>query len=89
MAPLHELHLIEQHLQVPLGKTVGATFTKVAADDDRDEEAAHHRWLVVELGGDEVDDDGRALRVPNQDDRLAVAMGEEPLPGGEHCRKRR
>jgi hypothetical protein len=58
---------------------------EVPADQDRDEQATQYRRLVVELGGDEVDEDRRALGVPDQDDRLAAGVAQEPLPGGEHA----
>lgn len=60
-------------------------YLEVAADDDRHEEAAQDRRLVVHLGGDEVDEDGRPLRVPDQDDRVALGIGEERPPGGQHA----
>ena len=58
---------------------------EVAADQDGDEEAAQHGRFVVELGGDEVDEHRRALRVADQDHRMALGMGKEPLPGGQHA----
>src|SRR5208282_5631905 len=58
---------------------------EVATDQDRYEEAAQHRGFVVDRGRDEVDEHRRALRVPDEEDRLALRMGEEPLPGREHA----